>query len=101
MDNNTPNIWSGFKGVEGRCKLILAVMWDPIGILNYPGALGQYDKYAAEVAILLVNGAAIGEIEEYLLKIQTQRLEVKLDFKRLANVLRALESLQATLSQFE
>ncbi len=92
--------WSPFKGVSGRVRLVLQVEWDPIGIFGFPGALGQYDRYAVEITTMLEQGANETEIENYLYETQRDRISVGLGRERLKVIAKRLVRLREDAREF-
>jgi hypothetical protein len=50
-------------------------VWDPIGVKDEPNA-DEYDGYLGGAYELLVNGASDEDIENYLWRIVTERMEL-------------------------
>ena len=48
--------------------------WDPIGVKDTPQAADEYDNYIDGVRELLRHRAADGELSEYLIRIETERM---------------------------
>ena len=78
--------WEPFTSLHGLIRLILLVDWDPIGILGFPGALSQYDRYAAEVYRLVSANGTRYEVIRYLVEVQTERIEMSVNQAVLENV---------------
>lgn len=45
---------------------ILMLEWDPIGVSGEAGAENEYDGYAAEAYVMLMDGRSAEEISKYL-----------------------------------
>ena len=52
--------------------------WDPIGVNDMPGAKGEYDRYADEIAGLMINSSVVDEskIDEYLRRVMYDYMEL-------------------------
>ena len=48
--------------------------WDPIGVSDVPEAADEYDSYIGGVFDLLNRGATDGEISQYFIGIETDRM---------------------------
>jgi hypothetical protein len=60
---------------ENEVRQILHWKWDPLCISDqFPYAADEYDSYAAQIAAVLRNGAAAGEIAELLGAIERERM---------------------------
>ena len=62
----TASDWQTFGNSLGFIRLILLVDWDPIGVLDYEGAMDEYDTYALKVHDMLCAGASQEELADYL-----------------------------------
>ncbi len=69
--------WQGFSSPYGFIRLILLVDWDPIGVLGYPEAMDEYDRYAPAIYDLLRKGASVPELAAYLHQIEVERIGVR------------------------
>ncbi|QDK45626.1 hypothetical protein DOM22_10935 [Bdellovibrio sp. ZAP7] len=67
---------------EGVVSNILLSDWDPIGVRDNPHASAEYDCYALRVVGMLHNGANSGTIAEYLMSVEKDELEVKVDDRK-------------------
>ena len=85
--------WKPFNNLKGMCRLILAIDWDPIDIFGQPDSLSQYDKYAAEVANMLIARADSQSIRDYLVSVTTKSLEMPVNQQALERVIKKLEHL--------
>ena len=59
-----------------RCDEVLHYIWDPIGVAGAPGARDEYESYLPEVFKLLHAGAGGDEIADYLVRIETERMDM-------------------------
>lgn len=57
-----------------RCDEALHYIWDPIGVAGAPGARDEYEGYVPEVFRFVRAGAADGEIVDYLLWAEAERM---------------------------
>ena len=47
--------------------------WAPIGVRDAPEAQDEYDSYVAQAYVMLIDrGAAAADLEQYLLRIETE-----------------------------
>ncbi|HEX5322816.1 MAG TPA: hypothetical protein VFW40_03445 [Capsulimonadaceae bacterium] len=63
-----------FKHWQKYIRLILLVIWDPIGIFGMEEAEDEYDSYALGVYGLLKRGATKEEIIDHLHQIETDQI---------------------------
>jgi hypothetical protein len=60
---------------RARVREILMREWDPIGVAGIPEAAGEYDAYADEAYVMLMDQRAAAEtISAYLFEIATKRM---------------------------
>ena len=93
--------WKPFSNLEGQCRLVLAVDWDPIGVFGLPGSLGQYDRYVAGLLELLHAHAPQSRICDYLRSIQQDQMEMPLNEEKITRVSKRLCSIANSINRFE
>jgi hypothetical protein len=93
--------WKPFSNLEGQCRLVLAVDWDPLGVFGLPGSLGQYDRYVAGLLELLHARAPHSRICNYLRSIQQDQMEMPLNEEKIARVSKRLCNIADTFNRSE
>lgn len=71
--------------------------WDPIGISDEPNAQDEYDLSLDAMYDLLLRNASEAEIVDYLHEIETDRMGMMSDKKRLSAIAKVLKSLDLSL----
>lgn len=64
--------------------------WDPIGVRDIPGAVGEYDAYVGEIYSLLAKRATAEEIFNYLWHLETGHMGLEGDRKNTESFTRRL-----------
>lgn len=62
-------------GSRAQIRKVLMSDWDPIGVAGIPEAADEYDSYIPKIHQLLVAGASISEIQDYLFEVVSERWE--------------------------
>lgn len=78
-------------------RKILLHSWDPIGVAEIPAAADEYDQYVKPIVTMIVAGAAVGELANYLLEIETHRMGLKGDERRAQSVAARLREIGRAL----
>jgi hypothetical protein len=89
---------------RARIRGILMQEWDPIGVRNIPGAPErEYDMYIDGVCALLADRkpAQQQRITEYLLDIQSRRMQLRVSDAAQERCDRAAQALIATRTEFD
>jgi hypothetical protein len=68
--------------------------WDPIGVRDEPNAQDEYDGYLGGVFALLTSGASDDQINEHLLRIVTDRMELRAKKEDMQGTVSALRQIQ-------
>lgn len=76
-----------------RVDEVLHYLWDPIGVAGTPEARDEYYGYLPHVFALLKTSTDGDDIAEYLLSIEKDRMELKVDSSSRQRVSRAVETL--------
>lgn len=69
-------------------------VWDPLGIRDEPHAQDEYDSYLGDVFALLASGAFDDQLNEHLLRIDTERMEVPAKKEDMRSTVSALRQIQ-------
>ena len=73
-----------------RCDEVLHYIWDPIGVAAIPEARDEYHSYIPGAFERLQNGAEAKEIADYLVEIETSKMEMTPNRARATNAAQAL-----------
>jgi hypothetical protein len=72
------------REARARIREVLMREWDPIGVAGIPEAADEYDSYAAEAYVMLMDQRATAEtLADYLFQIATRHMGLS-DTERLA-----------------
>jgi len=77
------------RRIRVAIRHVLKDVWDPIE----PNAQDEYDGYLGGVYELLVNGASDEDIENYLWRIVTERMELNAKKSDMASTVKALREI--------
>ena len=69
--------WTPFESRLGMVRLVLSVVWDPIGVFGYKQALDEYDNYAAMVLEVAEETKSPVRIAEFLAELEKNRMRVR------------------------
>jgi len=85
--------WTPFQSRLGMVRLVLSVVWDPIGIFGNNSTLDEYDNYSASVLEVAEKTKSPERIAEFLAQIERNQLRVRNDSND-ARILAARKILQ-------
>lgn len=82
------------RRIRAEIRRVLMTVWDPIGVRDEPNAQDEYDSYLGDVFALLTSGASDDQINEYLLRIVTERMELPAKGKDMQETVSAVRKIQ-------
>jgi hypothetical protein len=82
------------RRIRAEIRRVLMTAWDPIGVRDEPNAQDEYDGYLGGVFALLTSGASDDQINEHLLRIVTDRMELRAKKEDMQGTVSALRQIQ-------
>ena len=74
-------------------RAILLNDWDPIGIAGIREAAGEYDRYVADVAQMVVAGRSVSDLSKHLTRIEVESMGLSSNRDRAYSVATKLRSI--------
>ena len=88
--------WTPFQSRLGMVRLVLSVVWDPIGVFGHKATLDEYDRYAGRVLEFAKQTKSAERIAEFLAEQEEESMGLRrnTDPARMLTALRILQILE-------
>jgi hypothetical protein len=72
--------------LQNKIRSLLLQEWDPIGVRGVPAASDEYDSYVPPLVKMVMSKKSLGELAEYLLKVEKTEMGLHGDNNRARSV---------------